>query len=246
MRVRLRYTKAGKIRFASHRDLARAWERALRKADVPVSYSAGFAPRPKLSFGLALSTGHESEAEYLDVELDAARLPAGFAVGGLPARLSPALPQGIDVTGAAVVEPGAASLQHAVTSSSWRIEVAGAEVAAVARAVADTAAAPSLVARRRRKGREVVDDLRPAILHLAVVGPTPAGVELDAELATHPRSVRPCELVEALAGAAGADWVEGRVRRMHQWTQRDGAREEPLAPPAAPDATPRPHAEARA
>ena len=71
MRVRLRFTKAGKVRFTSHRDVARMWERAVRRAGLPVSYSEGFSPRAKLHFGLALSTGHESIAEYLDVDLDA-------------------------------------------------------------------------------------------------------------------------------------------------------------------------------
>ena len=68
MRVRIRYTVTGKIRFLGHRDVARAWERALRRAGQPVAYSEGFSPRPKLHFGLALSVGHESLAEYVDVD----------------------------------------------------------------------------------------------------------------------------------------------------------------------------------
>ena len=66
-RVRLRFSKLGKVRWTSHRDVARMWERALRRAEVRVAYSEGFSPRPKLAFGLALSTGHESLGEYLDV-----------------------------------------------------------------------------------------------------------------------------------------------------------------------------------
>ena len=61
MRLRIAFSKHGKIRFTSHRDVARIWERALRRTNLPVAYSEGFTPRPKLSFGLALSTGHESE-----------------------------------------------------------------------------------------------------------------------------------------------------------------------------------------
>ena len=52
MRVRLRFTKVGKIRWTSHRDVARMWERAIRRAGLPVAYSAGFSPRPRLHFGL--------------------------------------------------------------------------------------------------------------------------------------------------------------------------------------------------
>src|SRR5690606_29749085 len=69
VRHRIRYSKMGKIRFLSHRDLARVWERGLRRSGIRVSYSEGFSPRPKLSFGLALSTGYESLGEYLDVDL---------------------------------------------------------------------------------------------------------------------------------------------------------------------------------
>ena len=60
MRLRVRYTKLGKVRFISHRDTARAWERAIRRAELPVAYTEGFSPRPKVHFGLALSNGHES------------------------------------------------------------------------------------------------------------------------------------------------------------------------------------------
>ena len=69
MKLRLRYAKLGKVRFTSHRDTARVWERAMRRAGVPVAVSAGFTPRPRLSFGLALPTGAESVAEYLDLEV---------------------------------------------------------------------------------------------------------------------------------------------------------------------------------
>ena len=96
MRVRIRFTEAGKVRFLSHRDLARIWERAMRRAELPVTYSVGFSPRPKLHFGLALSVGHESLAEYLDVDLVSPLSQDDLAA--LPARLSAVLPEGIDCT----------------------------------------------------------------------------------------------------------------------------------------------------
>ena len=61
--VRVRFTKLGKVRFASHRDVARAFERAFRIEQLPMAFTLGFSPRPKVSFGLALGTGHESYAE---------------------------------------------------------------------------------------------------------------------------------------------------------------------------------------
>lgn len=223
-KVRLRFSKLGKIRFTSHRDLARIWERALRRAALPVAYTEGFSPRPKLHFGLALSTGHESLAEYLDIDLR-----DEIESHTLPVLLAPELPTGIDVTAAAPVAPGTPSLQESVRSCTWRIEALGLDPATTDDLVTGALAADELLITRTRKGKEVTDDLRPAILAVSNGGRTAAGVELHAELAVHPRSARPSELLRALSPAA----TEGHVLRVAQWTWRDGVRCEPLAAPGA-------------
>jgi radical SAM-linked protein len=231
VRLRIRFVKLGRIRFTSHRDVARMWERAVRRVDLPVARTEGFSPRPRLAFGLALSTGHESLAEYLDVEL--LEQPETFGrLASLPSALSDSLPEGIDVTAVAPLAPGEPSLQESVVSCSWRIEALGVDVPTAQRLSGALLAADQLVSTRIRKGREVTDDLRPAVLRLSVTGPTAAGVELDAELAVHPRSLRPAELLLALSpdGALG----EGRVLRTAQWTRPDGARREPLATSGPP------------
>ncbi len=249
MRVRLRFAKRGKVRFTSHRDVVRLWERALRRAVLPVAYSGGFRPRPKLSFGLALSTGHESVAEYLDVELADG---VAAAVDDLPERLSLELPVGIDVLAAAPIEPGHPSLQEQVQTCTWRIEALDLEPLGAQRLVDAALVAEELVVARSRKGREVTDDLRPAVRCVTVVGPTSGGTELEAELAVHPRSVRPAELLAALDPVL----AEGRVLRTAQWIWNDGARDEPLpvvvdlgsalpAPLADPSVTRRDHSDVR-
>ena len=235
MKLRIRFSKLGKVRWISHRDVARAWERAFRRVGLPLAYSAGFAPRPKVSFGLALPTGAESVAEYLDVHL--AGEPEG-GLGGLAPGLSSALPAGVDVLAVAALVPPVASLQQDVTACTWRIEVAGASAAEVRDAVGRVLAAETLVVTRERKGQPVTDDLRPAIADLAVLGLTAGGVALEAELGTRTRGVRPAELASALGD--GVQLV--RVWRLHQWIERDGARREVL-PLATTDA---PHAWARA
>ncbi len=223
IRLRIWFTENGKVRFVSHRDVARLFERALRKLRLPVAYSEGFSPRPKLSFGLALSVAHESDAEYLDVELT-----EHVGIEDLPGALSAALPDGIDVVGVAELEPGAASLQQAITSCTWSIEVLGAPPAEVTAAVAEALAATERPLERVRKGKTAVTDVRPAILALEVVGPTGGGIELRADLATSPVSLRPAELVEVL----GIDGLsEGRIRRLHQWMIIDGVRCEPVRRP---------------
>lgn len=242
-RIRLRFSKLGKVRFTSHRDTARIWERALRRVDAPVAYSEGFSPRPRLSFGLALSTGHESLGEYLDVDLD---LPEGqLDLDQLITRLDPALPVGFTAQGAAVVEPGTPSLQEAVTSCTWRMEVIGADPGVVAAAVEQLLDRDQMVVTRERKGRDVTEDLRPALLELAPQGPTPSGTELVAELATQPRALRPGDLLGVLAGlvpgAAPGDAAlasTARVCRTHQWMVVGDERREPLAAPSSPPVAP--------
>jgi len=236
VRVRFRFTKLGKVRWTSHRDVARMWERALRRAQLSVTYTGGFSPRPKVSFGLALPTGAESVCEYLDVELE--HDPAELDVVTLPARLTPALPAGIDVTAAVVVDDRAASLQQTVTSCRWEIGVDSTEGSTstqpLAALVADMLAAPSIVLTRERKGQAVSDDVRPAILSCSVI----AESLLECELATQPRGLRPSELLRALDPGL----EERTVLRTHQWIVRDGAQWEPIPL----DATSAPHAGARA
>src|SRR4051794_20914246 len=91
-RLRVRYAKRGRLRFTSHRDFARAFERALRRAAVPMGYSAGFSPHPKISYVGAAPTGVASEAEYLEIGLAEARDP-----DEVRRELDAALPAGLDI-----------------------------------------------------------------------------------------------------------------------------------------------------
>lgn len=223
MRIRLRFSKIGKVRFTSHRDVARMWERALRRVGVPVKYTGGFSPRPKLSFGLALPTGHESLAEYLDVEVETEESPDYVS---LSQRLSDALPLGVDVLGAGSVPAGSRSLQEEVTSCSW--ELVADPHHSLHPLVAETLARTTLVVTRDRKGVPVTDDVRPALLGLSVLAPG----RLAIELANNGRGVRPSELIAAIAPDISVE----KVCRTHQWIERDGARCEPLVTQRAPHA----------
>ncbi|MGI8491831.1 MAG: TIGR03936 family radical SAM-associated protein [Acidimicrobiales bacterium] len=230
--VRIRFSKLGKIRWTSHRDVARMWERAFRRERLPLAYTGGFSPRPKVSFGLALSTGHESLAEYLDVHVEGSG--EDLNISEWPQRLSAALPVGVDSMFALEIPDGVPSLQQEVTSSSWRLVAAPAgdsarvEVAEMDQRVAALLAAPEVVVTRSRKGIETTSDIRDGILSLRVLGPERGdageGVWLETELAAQPRSLRPSELLAAL----GSDVEERHVRRTNQWISRSGTRFEPL------------------
>ncbi|MFM7067922.1 MAG: TIGR03936 family radical SAM-associated protein [Actinomycetes bacterium] len=239
IKIRVRYSKFGKVRFLSHRDLARAIERSVRLAGLPVAYSEGFSPRPRLHFGLALSTGYESDAEYFDVDV----LPEQGAIGAveeLPDRLAQCLPPGVTATRAVSLEPGTPSLQEAVTSCAWRFELGPMNDGRATEIAADVAAllaADEFVVELERKGKQVHEDLRPLIVELSFERTAAGNGVVYAELGTKPRSVRPAELLAAFRSQP----EPLRVVRTHQWTMRDGERCEPIEL-----AVSSPHAEVRA
>lgn len=237
MKLRVRYSKLGKIRFTSHRDTANHFERAVRKAGIGLAYSGGFTPRPKMSFGLALPTGGESLAEYLDfelaegVDLDATQVHD---------RLTGALPLGYGVVCVAPIEPGRPSLQEDVVACTWQVALSGVSLAAAQAAVDSTLAAAMLLVERERKGQRSTDDVRRCIedLSVAAVADDPRP-HLCAVLANSGRSLRPTELVGALFPTLDPVDLAGRVLRTHQWIERNGGRQEILAEAIAA----RPHAE---
>jgi hypothetical protein len=206
--------------------LARVFERSVRLAGLPVAYSEGFSPRPRLHFGLALSTGYESDAEFIDVDLHEDQGEIG-SLEDLPARLGACLPAGVSVISAIQLEPGTPSLQEAVTSTTWRFELGPTEDARASDLAAEVAgllAAEELVVELERKGKQVREDLRPLILGLSFERQTDGSGVLHAELGTKPRSVRPLELLATFRLPPEPI----RVIRTHQWITRDGERFEPI------------------
>lgn len=238
-KLRLRATKLGKIRFTSHRDLARVWERALRRAELPVASSQGFTPRPRISFGLALPTGAESIAEYVDVDL--ADDLTTEDVAQLPAALTSLLPDGFDVLVAAERPPTGGSLQEVVTSCTWELWAPMLDVRHH-RDACRLLDAASLPLDRERKGKRSADDVRPLILDLRFPSETHGRLIADnserrliadeserrliADIATTGRGLRPSEL--ARLAYPHIDPLDVRVLRTHQWIDHDGERRELL------------------
>jgi radical SAM-linked protein len=228
MKLRVRHTKLGKVRFTSHRDSARHWERAVRKAQVPLAYSAGFTPRPRMSFGLALPTGGESLAEYLDMELAAG---TEHDLHELCARFGAALPVGYEVTAVVERDQVSPSLQEDVVACSWQLTLHGVSHEQAVEAAATVLAAPSLMVERERKGQRAVDDVRAAIEDLSIAPSADDALDdprprLCAVLATTGRGLRPTELVAALFPALDPVDTTARVLRTQQWIERDGVRRE--------------------
>jgi radical SAM-linked protein len=175
----VRYAKRGKMRFASHRDVARVFERGVRRAGLPIAYSAGFTPHPRISYAGGAPTGVASEAEYL-----ALALTSREAATRVRERLNETLPDGIDVievtdaaSGAEQAQGGkggqAPSLQFA--ASQWQVVLPGLEPAAAERAVAGfLALREAPVERLTDKGVRRLD-ARAAVVTLDVLGSADPG-----------------------------------------------------------------------
>lgn len=225
--VRLRHVKHGPIRFTSQRDIARVAERLLRRVQLPVGWSEGFSPRPLLSFSLALPTGGESDAEYIDARLEGPTPD----LEELVAKLDAFAPEGLGFTSAGAWQGSRGSLQQQVTSATWEMEVVGMSTTAVLERTAELLSAPELVLARSRKGKAVHDDVRPAILSLEPAqelpgreSPSGATQWIRTELATTGRGLRPQELTALI----GEDLKLVRPVRRAQWIADDRGRFEPL------------------
>ncbi len=228
-RVRLRYAKRGRLRFTSHRDFARAFERALRRARVPMAYSAGFTPHPKISYVGAAPTGVASEAEYLEIGL-AERVD----VDKLRAAIDAVLPDGLDIVDA--VEAAGGSLAERMEATSWRIELDDVDADLLAGAV-DSFLAQAVVGVERltKDGRKIVDARGPVVAAaVSSAGDSPRHAILDVVVRLETPAVRPDDVLAALRTVAGLArdaprWPYRAVRLAQGPVDGSGAIGDPLA-----------------
>lgn len=231
-RIRLRYTKRGRLRFTSHRDFQRAFERALRRAEVPMAYSAGFTPHPKVSYANAAPTGTGSEAEFLEIALSAPRDP-----GTLRELLDASMPTGLDIIDA--VEARTPGLADRLTASVWELRLDGVEPAEAGHAVSAFLAAGTVEVERRTKNGLRSFDARGAVVDLRVAdsdadrpGDTPCAI-LRLVVRHVTPAVRPDDVLSGLRAVADlAPPVPAAVTRLAQglFDEESGSVTDPLAP----------------
>jgi radical SAM-linked protein len=165
-RLRLRYAKRGRVRFSSHRDFQRAFERALRRAGVPMAYSAGFTPHPKVSYANAAATGVASEAEYLEIGLVRACDPAQVRD-----HLDACLPAGLDVL-EIVAAPAGSSLAERLEASVFEIRLPGVTDLDAGAAADTLLAQPEVQVERLTKNGIRRFDVRSAVVGLGLAAST--------------------------------------------------------------------------
>jgi radical SAM-linked protein len=235
-RLRLRYAKRGRLRFTSHRDFSRAFERAVFRARIPMAYSSGFNPHPRISYAGAAPTGSSSEAEYLEIALAEELDPAQAH-----AEIDAALPTGLDVL--EVVSSAGGSLADRLEASWWRLTLPGVGPEEARDAVGALLATDEVVVERMTKKGLRSFDARAAIASVDV-REEPGADTGDSRPATDPcaildvvlrhgsPSVRPDDVLAALHQASGLRVTAALQQRLAQGPldEENGTVGDPLTP----------------
>lgn len=199
-KVRIRYAKRGRLRFISHRDFARALERALRRAGAPVAFSAGFSPHPKISYVGAAPTGAASEAEYVEVALASRVEPEAFG-----RAVDASLPPGLDIV--ECVEALTGSLPDRIDGSAWDVRLPGVDPEDAQAALAAFLAEDVVEVDRPTKDGTRRIDARAAVRHAEVraSGDEPACAILSLVVRHTTPAVRPDDVLSGLRAVAEFD-----------------------------------------
>lgn len=203
-RIRMRYTKKGRIRFLSHLDLMTLFQRAATRAGIPLAFSQGFNPHPRTSFGPALSVGVESEAEYLDMETD-----PFIDLSKATRDLNSTLPQGIEVLEARIIPRNAPSLSKSIAKFIYRVLILPPYTETIQERIGGFLALSSVVVVKKGKER----DIRPAIASIALTDETdPPAIELSLQ-EKNGITARPVDVIEALFNIERAEASLFRIMR---------------------------------
>jgi radical SAM-linked protein len=161
MRIRITFSKLGALRYTGHLDLHRLWERAARRAELPLAYSQGFHPQPKINIAAALPLGFSSRCEMIDL-----RLEHEISLDGLQEKLQETLPTGIQLASIETVDERAPALQTRVASAEYEVTLTEAiDGSELKRRIDSVMESVSII--RERRGKTY--DLRPLIESLEIV-----------------------------------------------------------------------------
>lgn len=179
--IRFKFTRGEELRFISHLDQQRLFQRAFRRAGLNIAHSNGFNPHPKLSFALAMSVGLMSDSEYGDVVLT-----RDIDLMEFTKRLNAALPEGLKVVEARRIPQGKTSLSASLTDSRYRIDVAledGMDEASLSDILNTYKSLDEVILEKRnKKGKLVPKNIRPFIQDIRVLSIQEGNAELELRL----------------------------------------------------------------
>jgi len=213
MRIRIEFSKTGPMIYIGNLDMYTLWERAARRASLPLAYSRGFHPQPKIHFAAPLPLGFASRCELMDIKVD-----EDVDLVSLPERLNVVLPEGVRVLAAEEIDGRAPALQTMTEAAEYSVALLGATTLAATAAKVEEVLAARTLPRERREKRY---DLRPLIEELdALVSDEGAGVCLRMRLSAREGATgRPDEVMDAL----GFHREDGRIERTRLWLRQDAA-----------------------
>jgi radical SAM family uncharacterized protein/radical SAM-linked protein len=204
-RVRIVFSKKGDLRFLGHLEMARMFERACRRAGIPLSFTGGFSPKPRITFALSLPTGTEALAEWLDLELVEAWSPEEVL-----ASLNEQLPSGIRVVDSWKVPVDVPALNGRVRFITYEAFLPE-SVKDLDERVRDLMNSPSIPVVRVKKGKERTLDLKSYLVSMG--SPDDRTLIFSLELKGEKGSARPQEVLEALFNADGTSLDAVRLTR---------------------------------
>ena len=198
MRIRITFSKQGALRYTGHLDLHKLWERAARRAELPLAYSQGFHPQPKMNIAAALPLGFSSRCELLDM-----RLEQDILLDGLATKLNGTMPEGIRVTQIEEVDEREPALQTQVASAEYEVTLKETGFGSdLKRRIDSVMESESIIRTRRNKEY----DLRPLIEGLSLLTDSKIGMKLTAKEGA---TGRPEEVLDVL----GISFEETRIER---------------------------------
>jgi len=208
MRVRITFTKQNALRYIGHLDLHSLWERAMRRAELPLAYSQGFHPQPKISLAAALPLGFSSRGEVLDV-----RLKEDVPVENISKQLTESLPEDIKILNVEEVAENLPALQTQVLSAAYDVKLTEpVETSELKRRVETLMKSESIL--RERRGKSY--DLRPLIEMISVITKANGTAWLKMTLAAREGATgRPEEVLTELQIEPETTYVE-RTRLIFQ------------------------------
>lgn len=223
MKVRLKFTKGNEVKYISHLDLTRVFQRAIRRTGIPISYSSGFNPHQEISFGAPLSLGITSNAEYVDLRLD-----EPMEIPEIIRRLNGSLPEGIRILDGTVLGENAKSAMSAVTHAKYSISMEIENIApdALEKCIQAFASQEHIIVAKEqpKKNFQLKEiDIRPMIVDMKFSG-TEGGMHvIECLLLSGSRAnLNPELLIKAFREFTGYNIAKIRINREEVYALKDG------------------------
>jgi radical SAM family uncharacterized protein/radical SAM-linked protein len=223
VRIRMKYTKSVAVRFLSHLDLVRAFERAMRRAALPVAYSQGFHPHPKMAFGPPLALGMTSQAEYVDIQFEQPYSQTMID------SLNHAFPHGLHILQAKPIFGKTPSLSSIIHQAEYLVTLDQLLTQQqMEEAIQALLRHSEIWVQRQGKGQTKEVDIRPYILAMA-----PLAGDEETALRLHLRTsdtghAKPNEVMSQFLSRPLSELATLRVERLEQFAEKDGQLVSPM------------------